>query len=79
MKNYYFTGEDAAGEYADENGKRLAIKEVAPARVHIPDFRKGELTQYDSRAAFIDARRAKGRPLHSHGKDKAHAAPGRDK
>ena len=71
MKNYYFTREDDAGEYADENGKRLAIKEVATARVHIPDFRKGELTQYDSKAAFLDARRAKGCPLHSCDSDNA--------
>ena len=79
MKKYYFMQEDEAGEYADENGKRLKMKAVAPARVHIPDFRKGELTQYDSKDAFLDARRAKGKPIHAYMMSHAHARLARDK
>lgn len=53
--NYYLPTEDEAGDYVSADGTRYSVQEVAPARVHIPVGREGELTLYDSLDEYLEA------------------------
>ena len=53
MQKYYSAIKDNDGDYVTSNDVRYTVKEVDPARVHIPAGREGDMVLLDTQAEFL--------------------------